>query len=190
MKTIFYVTSNSYKFQIAKNILKGSGLRIIQKKLETPEIQNDSVEKVAVFSARWVSSVLKKPVVVSDGGCYIKALNGFPGPFAKYINRWLTAKDLLLIMRGQADKQMVWRSCLAYCEPDKEPIAFTNEFKGKFVHKIGRNEYRKHYSWLDTLFIPDGFSKPLSELSDKEYLGFWGDRKKSNWPKLLRYLEK
>ncbi len=190
MKTIFYVTGNSYKFQIAKNILKDSGFKIVQKRMETPEIQSDSVEKVAAYSAQWASSVLKKPVAVSDGGCYIEALNGFPGPFAKYTNRWLAAKDLFLIMRNKKNKSMMWRSCLAYCEPGKKPVTFTNEFKGKFTRKIGKNEYRKHYGWLDTLFIPDGFSKPLSELSDKEYLDFWGDRKKSNWPKLLRYLEK
>lgn len=42
---------------------------------------------------------------------------------------------------------------------------------------------------MDTLFVPDGFSRPLSELPTKEYLQFWGNVKNyDNWEKLLKYL--
>jgi len=100
-KIIVFVTSNSYKLQIAKRAFNGSGLKLVQKKLKVPEIQDESVEKVAAFSARWASNVLKMSVVVSDGGCYIEALKGFPGPFIKYVSRWFSAEDLLQIMRGK-----------------------------------------------------------------------------------------
>ena len=188
-KTIVFITNNSYKFQIAKTVLNDSGVKLTQKKLGVPEIQNESVERVAAFSARWASTILKKSVAVSDGGCYIEALNGFPGPFIKYINQWLCAQDLLRIMHDKRNRRVVWKDCLAYCEPGKEPVTFVSYFRGKFARKAGENPYRKNYGWIDTLFVPEGFTKPLSELPTKEYLRFWGnDKNYDSWKRLLKYL--
>src|SRR3989344_556765 len=113
-KEIIFVTGNKYKFRVAQKSLMGSGFKLVQKKLETPEIQSDLVEEVSAFSAKWAANILKKPVVVSDGGCYIEALNGFPGPFIKYINKWLSAGDLLNLMKGKKNRRVFWRDCLAY----------------------------------------------------------------------------
>lgn len=68
-----------------------------------------------------------------DGGCYVEALNGFPGPFIKYINKWLYAQDFLRIMHGKKNRRMVWKTCLTYCEPNKKPAIFESYFKGKFI---------------------------------------------------------
>ena len=188
-KIIVFVTSNSYKLQIAKRALNGSGLKLVQKKLKVPEIQDESVEKVAAFSARWASNVLKRSVVVSDGGCYIEALKGFPGPFIKYVSRWFSAEDLLQIMRGKKNRHMVWKDCLAYCEPGKNPTTLVSYFNGKLAEKAGKNVYRKNYGWMDTLFIPQEFTKPLSELPTKEYIRFWSNNKNyDSWQVLSRYL--
>lgn len=58
---------------------------------------------------------------MTDNGCYIGALNGFPGLFIKYINQWLSAKDLLGIMDGKKNRSVIWKECLAYYEPGKKP---------------------------------------------------------------------
>jgi len=190
MKTILFVTNNFYKFQIAKKTLRDGNLKIVQKKLEVPEIQDELVENIASFSARWASSTLRKPVIVSDGGCYIETLGGFPGPFVKYINQWLKAKDLLCIMQNKKNRRVVWKDCLAYCEPNKKPVIFTSYFKGKLAQRAGKNTYRKKYGWIDTLFIPDGFTKPLSEFSTKEYLEYWSSSKNyKSWQKLIKFLK-
>lgn len=187
LREIIFVTNNSYKFQIAKKQLKNSSFKLVQKKLNTPEIQDKSVKKVAEFSARWASNVLNKPVVVSDGGCYIKVLNGFPGPFIKYVNKWLSPKDLIAIMKNEKNRSLEWRSCLTYCEPKGDPISFISIFKGKVSNDIGKNIYREKYGWIDSLFVPDGYTKPLSELLDEDYLNFWKD---NSWKRLLSYLKK
>jgi len=174
-KTIIFVTGNDYKFQAAKIALKDAGIKLVKKRLETPEIQDESVEEVAAFSAAWAANILKKPVIVSDGGCYIEALNGFPGPFVKYINKWLSSEDLLKMMSGKKNRRVVWIGCIAYCEPNKKPLTDVNKYKGKLALKPGKNIYRKDYSWIDTLFIPDGYKKPISELSNKDYIEFWGN---------------
>lgn len=87
MNSIFFITGNAYKFQIAQEALAGDGIELIQKELETPEIQSISIEEIASFSANWASNLLKESVIVSDAGYYIEAFNGFPGPFIKYINK-------------------------------------------------------------------------------------------------------
>ena len=43
---------------------------------DTPEIQADTVEAVALQSAEWVAKRLKQPVVVADAGLAIHTLNG------------------------------------------------------------------------------------------------------------------
>ncbi len=112
-KTIIFITGNHYKFQVTKIALKNTKIRLVQKKMDVTEIQDESVEKIAKFSASWAANILKKPVIVSDGGCYIKALNGFPGPFVKYINKWISPKDLLKIMSSKKNRRVVWVGCVA-----------------------------------------------------------------------------
>lgn len=190
-RTIVFATSNPYKFKIAKDVLSDSPFKLLRKELGVPEIQDESVQKVAAFSARWVSSILKRPAVVSDGGCYIETLNGFPGPFVKYINQWLSAKDLLRLLQNKKNRQVIWKDCLAYCEPGKKPVTFISNFRGKIATKTGLNTYRKNYSWVDTLFIPIGHTKPLSELPTDAYLLFWSQNKKhDSWQRLLLYLKR
>ena len=189
-KKIIFVTGNVYKFQVAEKTIQGGNIKLIQKKLETPEIQSESVEEVAAFSAMWAADVFKKPVVVSDGGCYIETLKGFPGPFIKYINAWLSANDLLVVMKGKKNRKVTWKDCLAYCEPGEKPKTFVCYFEGTIAQKAGKVIFRKEYGWIDFLFIQTGHSKTLSELPMEEYLGFWSNPKKyDSWERLVKYLK-
>lgn len=189
-KEIIFVTGNTYKFQVAKKATSGHAIKIVQKKLDTPEIQATSVEDIASFSARWAADVLKKPVVVSDAGCFIEALNGFPGPFIKYIDGWLSSRDLLALMTGKKNRVAVWRDCLAYCEPGKKPKIFVCTFEGVIAQKVGRTKFRKDYGWIDSLFIPKGHTRTLSEESTEEYLQYWSDpRMYDSWQRLVGYLK-
>ena len=190
MEKILFVTGNVYKFQIAQRVLSGARSRLIQKKLKTPEIQSASVQEVAAFSARWTAGILKKPVVVADGGCYIEALNGFPGPFVKYVNQRLRPGDLLNLMKSKRNRRAVWKECLAYCAPGERPVTFVSSFPGSIAKKAGTNTYRKNYGWIDSVFIPRGHARPLSEMPTPEWFEFWsGHANYKSWQKLLAYLE-
>ncbi|MBU5225066.1 hypothetical protein KQI36_00110 [Clostridium senegalense] len=83
---IIYVTGNNLKFEIAKKVFEGSNINLIQKKLDTPEIQSFNVCDVATYSAKWASEKLNSSVIVTDAGFYVNSLRGFPGPYIKYIN--------------------------------------------------------------------------------------------------------
>ena len=184
MKTIIFITGNQYKFQVAKKAVENLGINLVQKDLETPEIQSTELEKIAAFSAQWASNKLQKPVVLTDAGYYIEALNGFPGPFIKYANDWLTANDFLKLMKGKKNRTVITKDCLAYCEPGKKPITFLTTAKGKISEKVGA----KGTTSINEIFIPDGFDKVESEIPREEMVEFW-NKNKDSWQRLAKFLK-
>ncbi|PIR58197.1 MAG: hypothetical protein COU70_02195 [Parcubacteria group bacterium CG10_big_fil_rev_8_21_14_0_10_35_15] len=185
LKKIYFVTGNDYKFQIAKKAFIGSDIILIQKRLDTPEIQSDDLKKIASFSIKWASNLLKKSIFLSDAGCYIEALNGFPGPFIKYINKYLTAKELLKLMAGKKNRNVIFKDCLAYCEPGKKPVLFLSSIGGKISAKPGKSGQTS----INEIFIPKGFNRTESEISRDQMVLFWKNNN-YNYKKLIQFLKK
>lgn len=152
---IIFVTTNDEKWRLAVRILQKYPARLQRAEIDTPEIQAAAVEEVAGYSAKYAANQLGKPVIVTDGGYYISALNGFPGPFQKYMNDWLTPEDFINLMKPYADRRIVLKECLAFCEPDQNPILFTTEMNAEIAQKpagVG--------SILDQVVIPEGYERP------------------------------
>lgn len=183
MKSLIYVTGNSYKFETAKEILNKSNISLIQKDIDTPEIQSTEVEEIAKYSAKWAAEKLNHPVLVTDGGFYIEALNGFPGPFIKYINKWLTSDQILKLMEGIQNRKIIVKECLAYCEPGNEPKTFTSILEGKIALQKGKSGRTS----INEIFIPDGLDKVESEIENKDMLKFWS--KFDYWTKFVKFFE-
>lgn len=182
MKELIFATGNPFKFAIARKALEGMDIVLIQQKIALPEIQSEDSKEIASFSAKWGSNLLKKPIVVSDAGYYIEALNGFPGPFIKYINQWLTAEDLLRLMEGKENRNAFIKECIAYCEPGGQPVCFFGNFKGTITLVPGA----KGATPINEIFIPDGLTQPESEISNEERLKFW--KQDAAWRELAEYL--
>lgn len=182
--TIYFITANRLKFQIAQKVFKNSGFLLKQKTLETPEIQSHDLGEIAAYSASWAAAQLKHPVFLTDAGCFIEALNGFPGPFLKYTNHYLKAEDYLKLMTGQKNRQAVFKECLAYCEPGKSPELFFSQAIGKISMKSG-----KHGSTsINEVFLPNGFLQTESEIPKKKMINFWASKIK-NCQSLVKYLK-
>ena len=188
MKTIYFVTNNHYKFQVAQEVLEKKGIEVIQQKLETPEIQSTDVKEIASFSAKWASEKINRPVALTDAGYYIESLNGFPGPFIKYINQWLTSEDLLKLMKGKKDRAVVVKVCLAYCEPGKEPITFLCETTGTIAQKAVKTDKEGSTS-INEIFIPEGYDKVETEIPREEMVKFWAGVE-DYWEKFADYVHK
>uniref|UniRef100_A0A7V3N5E0 Non-canonical purine NTP pyrophosphatase n=1 Tax=candidate division CPR3 bacterium TaxID=2268181 RepID=A0A7V3N5E0_UNCC3 len=186
MKTIYFVTNNHYKFQVAQEVLGKKRIEVIQQRLETPEIQSTDVREIASFSAKWASEKINRPVALTDVGYYIEALNGFPGPFIKYINQWLTSEDLLKLMEGKENRAVVVRACLAYCEPRKEPMSFLCETTGTIAQKAVKTNKEGSTS-INEIFIPEGYHKVETEIPREEMVKFWA-KVEDYWEKLADYI--
>lgn len=187
MKSLVFVTGNQYKFEIGKKALGSFGIDVEQQKMETPELQSTDVSEVAAYSARWAAKKLRKPVVVTDTGYYIEALNGFPGPFIKYINKWLAAEDLIRLMEGKVNRTAEVKFGMAYCTPAQEPVTYLTKVKGTIATKAGEKIYNEYP--IDQIFIPEGFNKVISEIPRKEIAQFWVN-KENYWKELAEFLKK
>ena len=104
MKKVTYVTGNWSKILSAKNILEPLGIEVDNVKMETTEIQADTVEEVAMHSAKEASEKLKCAVLKNDTGLYVEALGGFPGPYTHYVDEKLGEDGLLKLLEGEENR--------------------------------------------------------------------------------------
>lgn len=182
---INYVTTNKMKFDIAKAYFDklGSTHELVQYMIDTPEIQDESVEEIARQSAVWAANETGEVCIKMDVGFFINALNGFPGPFVKYVNDWLTQEDILAMMAEKSDRSVYFQDALAVGFPDGTAEVFSLKSKGLLATTANPDDVK----WpTNLLFIPDGHDRSLGALSMDEQHAYWGD---GNWPALIRHLE-
>jgi|SRR3989344_2276074 len=130
--TIAYVTGNNSKFLTGKHFLSNFGIDIEQKILDIPEIQSDDVEQIAKDKAEKAFEIVKAPIFVNDSGWYIEALNGFPGPFMKYLNHWFSPQDFLNLMNPYSNRKVVLRQVVVY-KDGKNTQVFIHDAIGKIL---------------------------------------------------------
>lgn len=131
---IYYVTGNKHKFNSAQEMLKPFGINIEQKIVDIPEIQSDSIEEIAIEKAKKAYEQIKQPLFVNDSGWIIPALNGFPGPYMKYINDWLSPEDFINLMIDKTDRTSILRQVIVYID-ENGTKTFENDSIGKILEK-------------------------------------------------------
>lgn len=182
---INYLTTNQFKFGIAKQFFDAiEGYELIQHSFHVPEVQEASSEEVARQSAIYAARELGEACVVMDVGLSINALNGFPGPFVKYINEWLSEEQLLRMLDKKDDRTAYFIDALAIGFPDGTTKVFTHKTMGRIAAK---GEYTPSKWPANSLFIPDNYSIPLGRMTEQEQTDFW-DSENKNWEKLTEYL--
>jgi XTP/dITP diphosphohydrolase len=162
MRKIVFVTGNKGKFREVKDILTSRGFEVIQNTDGYPELQEDDLEPIAAYGAKWASEKLGMPVVVDDSGLFINILNGFPGPYSAFVEKNLGNKRVLKIMEGETDRSAAFKSVIGYCEPRGEPLTFTGTVEGNIAfEELGTGGFG-----YDPIFDYNG--KTFGELGDEE----------------------
>ena len=179
---ITYVTGNWSKILSAKKILEPLGISVSNVKLDTVEIQANSVEEVAMYSAKYASEKLKCNVLKNDTGLFIEALGGFPGPYTHYVDEKLGEDGILKLLDGIENRRACFIEAFAYCEYGGEPVVFKSITNG-VIAKEKSGKYG--WSW-DFIFIPDGYDKTMGNYSDDERSFVWNT---DAYYELARYLE-
>ena len=108
MHKIVFVTGNKGKFAEVRDILLTFGIEVIQDKNGYPELQEDELEPIAAYGAQYVANKLNMPVMVDDSGIFIKALNGFPGPYSRFVEDRLGNPKVLKLMEGEKDRSSLF----------------------------------------------------------------------------------
>ena len=161
--TINFVTSNLGKVREFRQILEPE-IKINHVKMSYPEIRSEDSGEIARHSAKELAEKLNKKIVVEDSGLFIKALNGFPGTYSATIHKKIGLKGILKLMEDIKNRECVYRSAVAYCEPNKKPISFLGEEKGTIAKNIRGNFGFGH----DPIFIPEGSKKTYGEMESVE----------------------
>jgi non-canonical purine NTP pyrophosphatase (RdgB/HAM1 family) len=133
-KPLHYVTGSESKFLTAQHILQKFGVDIAQTVLDIPEVQAETTAEVAIDKAKQAFEKVGEPVLVSDHGWYVTALNGFPGPYMKYVNNWLEPQDFLALMARHSDRSVVLRQDLVYRDSATMKL-FSYDISGYLLHK-------------------------------------------------------
>ncbi len=169
MDKIIYVTTNDFKFKVAKENLEPLGLKIIKKSIDCPEIQADTIEEVAKYSSKYASDYLHENTLKNDSGLIIPALKGFPAAYTKYVEQTLGVEGILKLMENINDRTAYFIEVLAYTEYGKEPVIFVSKTEGSIsLEPSGK------YGWSwDFVFIPKSADKTLANFNDDERWKFW-----------------
>jgi len=135
MHKIVFVTGNKGKFAEVRDILLAFEVEVIQDKNGYPELQEEELEPIAAYGAQFVANKLNMPVIVDDSGIFIKALNGFPGPYSRFVEDRLGNPRVLKLMEGEKDRTAYFKTVIGYCEPGKEPLVFPGVVEGKITYE-------------------------------------------------------
>ena len=168
---ITLVTGNWAKIAQAKQVLEPLGFEVDNVKMDTIEIQADTTEEVAAYSAKWASEKLHANVLKNDTGILVDALNGFPGVYTHYVQDTIGEDGLLKLMKGVENRKAHFIQAVAFCEYGKEPVVFKSITPGTIAK---RKSGKYGWSW-DFVFIPDGQKKTLASFPDKKRFALWNN---------------
>ena len=141
MKELNYVTGNKNKFANSRTFFDGYGISLNQVEVKIYEIQSDNSLDIAKSKVEQAWNSIKKPLFVNDAYWMIPSLNGFPGPYMKYINQWFKPEDFINLMQGKKDRTIILRDTIVY-KDENEVKVFTNDHTGEVLDKPYEGKFR------------------------------------------------
>lgn len=177
MLTIYFATTNSGKIRSAQRRLKEYGFKIYQASLELDEKQDNDFENIAGQKADDAYRQLQKPVMVIDAGLCIDALNGFPGPYSKYVFDTLRIEGILKAMiefkEEEGQRKAYFKHVLAFQDGTlQQAKIFTGIVSGKITTEVRGSNMTYGWSEAVRIFIPDGWDKTQGEMTDEQQFEF------------------
>jgi XTP/dITP diphosphohydrolase len=163
MRRIYFATSNKNKFNEASRILEKYGYELVLFSFEKKELQSTELVEIALQSALIAYTYVNAPVVVEDSGLFIKALNGFPGPFSSYVYKTIGVRGVLKLMEGVTDRSAYFEAAVAIVMPPFERV-----FKGSVYGRIADSPRGTGGFGFDPIFIPENEDKTFAEMSVEE----------------------
>jgi XTP/dITP diphosphohydrolase len=163
-KNLYFATGNLHKFQEARLILSEYGIQISRLDSKDYEIQAEDVSSIAMTSAVHIANQLGTPVIVEDSGLFIRALNGFPGPYSSYVNLTIGNRGIISLLNGVSKRAAEFKAAVAFVGLDK-----TKCFLGVTHGRIAFREQGSGGFGYDPIFLPsEGKGKTFAEMSIRE----------------------
>lgn len=162
MKQITIVTSNHGKFEEIKRYINqlDPALAVEQASIDVPEYQDMDIEKIARGKAQYAWNMLKKPLVIDDGGLYLEKYNKFPGAFSKYVYEGIGLEGIWLLAHD--DPRAYFLNCLVYKDCDESEHLFLGMTQGHLIAPTGTMGHKQLP--YRSIFIPEGYTQTIDEL--------------------------
>ena len=160
--TVWFMTENPGKFREARSILESRGIRTKQLRRSKLEIQDERLEKIAIYALKTALERHPGPMVLEDSGLFIESLHGFPGPFSSQALETIGLDGILHLLGNSRRRRAYFRSAVAFGSNKVQPRAFTGVVNGTISRKIlGSNGFG-----FDPIFIPDGSALSFGQADD------------------------
>lgn len=168
---IIFATSNQHKLQEAQGITGNKISLITPSQIgiyhDIPE-DGKSLEENALIKASFIFKTTNRNCFADDTGLEVEALNGEPGvKSARYASEEcdsrLNMQKLLKELKGVTNRKARFRTVIALFLDGKQHL-----FEGILNGTITENQYGKGGFGYDPLFVPEGYTKTLAELTDSQ----------------------
>ncbi len=167
-REIYLITWNKKKFnEISINL--GSGVKLIQHDLDTPEIQTTSLLEISKDKALKAFAEIKKPLIVDDSGVFFENYFEFPGAMAKHMFKslWFEWFKRLLAEESTSNKWYMMTVISYMDETLKEPLQFIWKIEGEFNFDFLKDLWEEFLMPYNHIFIPEGKDKPVQFFYDE-----------------------
>lgn len=173
--TLTFVTSNKGKFAWLERALQLADITHIRAEmhaLDLLEIQSENLAEISLYKARQAYALLQKPVIVQDSGFYIKQLNGFPGPFARYMFDQMGVDAIAKLAGTLTDKSCAFDNVLTYMNGPDSYQQFHDSTGDLFTlsHNVWPHDHPKQWASIWRILIPSGlgYTNPMASFKDAE----------------------
>ena len=162
-KRICFATRNFYKFEEVSEIARRYGIELERCNIPKLEIQGDDLVEIVLKSAVFTYLFTSQPVLVEDAGLFIKALNGFPGPYSSYVYKTIGLSGVLKLLENTENREACFKSAAALAH-SKGVITGEGEVCG-YITKSPRGTRGFGF---DPIFTPQGETRTFAEMSVEE----------------------
>lgn len=162
VKTLVFVTRNKNKLADAQKLLPDFAIEHLD--FDVPEVQSLDSKEIIRHKLAYAYEKIKKPCFVMDASLALDCLNGMPGPFIKWwFEHTVGEEKTCAIATLFGERGMTWTSTLGYF--DGRDTHYLEETTQGTLPPTPRGT--NGYHW-DTIFIPDGETRTLAEMTFEE----------------------
>ncbi|UCC94099.1 MAG: RdgB/HAM1 family non-canonical purine NTP pyrophosphatase [Thermoplasmata archaeon] len=163
------VTSNEGKAREFAVALERVPWRVERVAMEYQEVQADTLDAVALDSARWLldHASVGPPFVLEDAGLFIDALSGFPGVYSAYVFRTVGCQGIIDLMSGRDDRSARFESRIALVLPGGTVEVLRGTCQGR-IPDVPRGTGGFGF---DPVFVPEGAERTFAEMGLEEKEG-------------------
>jgi XTP/dITP diphosphohydrolase len=147
-RKIWFGTNNKGKLEEVKAILTPYKITTKHLPMDKVEIQAETLEEVVRYCLETLE--FKRPLVIEDSGLFIESLNGFPGPYSRYVLDTINLPGILKLLKEVENREACFRSVIGFKEDTTIKV-----FKGCTCGKIAFEERGFSGFGYDPIFIPN-----------------------------------